>query len=355
MSRDTTLEIRELIRGDETLQGIGVRKVYLLLKSRGLEYTQKQVQNALSTIREHIVRQHQPSRAWSFVAPQKRYIESDLGEFRHGREMRYLFAAIDVGSKRLFAASLPDKTAETVSDAISAMLRETGPVRVFRSDIGSEFTNSVVARLLRRARVQQAATRGTAHFVERVIGTIRKNVSERLALEPLQTLDDVLDKAVTQYNNTIHTAHGFSPLEADKDENWPIAHARLLKHARLPGVPAENREFSVGDQVFSLKEGALRGKRRFQHWSRSSKTVVYVDKSPLTNSGIRLSDGASAYRPDMLRTAENVSSLRQQSPPRRERAPATAPAAASSRAASARTRGRPRADYATMASTILFQ
>jgi hypothetical protein len=59
--RDTTLEIRELLRSDATLQGVGVRKLYLLLRERKHDYTHAQVQAALQTVREHVVRQHQPS------------------------------------------------------------------------------------------------------------------------------------------------------------------------------------------------------------------------------------------------------------------------------------------------------
>jgi transposase InsO family protein len=104
------------------------------------------------------------------VAPARGWLEADLGEFRHKREMRYLLAVIDVGTKRLYGVSLRTKDAAKVSEAIDAVLREAKPV-VFRSDIGSEFVNSTVARLLRRFGVRQAATRGTCHFVERVLGT----------------------------------------------------------------------------------------------------------------------------------------------------------------------------------------
>jgi hypothetical protein len=155
-----------------------------------------------------------------------------------------------------------------------------------------------------------------------------------------------------------------TPLEAATDANWPVAHARLLARARLPDESPDNRKFEVGERVFSLKEGALRNKERAQFWSRSAKTIRAIDDDVRTDSGIALSDGANAYRPDMLRRADGVSSLRLPSPPPRARA--RAPAAASSGAAAAtsdaapprsstRTRGRPRPDYATAASTILYQ
>lgn len=359
--RDKQAELRELYR-DPRFTGLGVRKLYLALRAAGIEdFTQADVAHALRGIREHAVSVHQPQMRWSYVPRALGEQEWDLAEFKHDRERLFLFVAIDVLSKRVWAVAMKRKNAATVVPAARRLLELTRPTSV-RADVGSEFVSREMGSLFSELGIRLQPTRSKARVVERVIGTLRRLVQQRLAIAPESRLEDVLDSSVSAYNNSVHRSISMTPLRAHEEPGlWMVARAELLKRARLPpDGPDADREFAVGDVVLSSKARGLVNKQRAQFWSRSRKHVVAIDDDPVIDSGVKLSDGASGYRPSMLRHAEDLRPLRIPTVrARAARAPATAPPAAASsstpRAASSRTRGRPRADYATMASDILYR
>lgn len=362
--REKQAELRELYR-DQRFTGLGVRKLYLALRAAGIEdYTQADVADALRNISEHAVSVHQPQMRYSYVPHALGEQEWDLAEFKHGRERLFLFVAIDVLSKRVWAVAMKRKNAATVVPVARHLLELTRPTSI-RADVGSEFVSRAMGSLFSELGIRLQPTRSKARVVERVIGTLRRLVQQRFAITPESSLEDTLDSSVSAYNNSVHRSITMTPLRAHEEPGmWMVARAELLKRARLPqDGPDDDREFAVGDVVLSSKPRGLVNKQRAQFWSRSRKHVVAVDNNPVLDSGLKLSDGASGYRASMLRHAEDLRPLL--IPSVRARAPAaTAPSssAASSSStppprvsartlASARTRGRP--DYATAASGIL--
>ena len=144
--------------------------------------------------------------------------QADLIEFptsfaRGNRGFHFMLVCIDVFTKRAFTQAVKTKHGKPVAEAFQLLFKESGPPRKVQTDSGKEFYNTHVTDLFRKHHITLFTTQNTekAQIVER----LNKTIKERLErIRQLNRDDNWIDhyKAVTSsYNNTINTAHGFTP------------------------------------------------------------------------------------------------------------------------------------------------
>ena len=112
---------------------------------------------------------------------------------------------------------IPNKEADTIAQALSALIGDKGPMRRLHSDFGSEFCNKVIKALCTLYDIDKSTTtayhpQGNA-FAERVHQFLRNALSSLV-----NTLGKAWDKFLPAiqfaYNTAIHTTIGISPYYA---------------------------------------------------------------------------------------------------------------------------------------------
>ena len=125
------------------------------------------------------------------------------------------------------------------------------------TDRGSEFLSTFSAFLSEQAIKQvftTSAQQNKSFPAERVIRTLRRYLA-KLHFAGLRELKKALINAVETYNNSLHTSHGLTPLEAEKSER--LAHVLEKYQTKrfrifdkyLESFRKMNKEFKLGDLV----------------------------------------------------------------------------------------------------------
>lgn len=130
----------------------------------------------------------------------------DMQQFaRDNRGYRYILIAIDVFSKRAYAAPLTDKTAKSTTDAMETILTQVGhPIRNLQTDDGTEFFNRTMKHMLARHDINHYSTysKKKASIVERLIRTIKRRLYMEFSYHGSYKWHNILKKTIQSYNNT---------------------------------------------------------------------------------------------------------------------------------------------------------
>ena len=152
---------------------------------------------------------------------------------------RYILVIVNVFTRRLYAAPISNKRAETVAVALDDLLAQmpSRPAVIF-VDRGSEWSGAVERLLAAKGIIQRArADPGDVNalgVVDRLILNVKTRLAESLAANPGEWAER-LAQIVAQYNATPHdTLHDTAPNEVRRDETLQFLllqdNARKLKH-----------------------------------------------------------------------------------------------------------------------------
>jgi hypothetical protein len=201
-------------------------------------------------------------------------------------KFHYVFLAIDVFTKKLFACLVPDKTSDTLCEVIARAFDELGgpPVCVL-SDDEAGFRSGATKFLLEKLGVWHVVLRGGyPRFADRATRTLKRMLYLRhQALHAFLPFSQILADAVDTYNARLHRSTGFSPNDlCNADETSDIHHRAFYNMLyrwrgygrRINGRPRElPREFSSPKR---FTEWALRNLRR----GDQVRTVPLPDHPP---------------------------------------------------------------------------
>ena len=132
-------------------------------------------------------------------------------------DKRYLLVVIDIFSKYGMAIPLTNKSADETFNAIKLVFGKMGFPRSIYTDDGAEF-KSKVGQLFTDEGIKHITTLTHAHVVERFIRTLKSGIHDRVRFTK-NTWEVMLNHVINKYNNTIHSATGFTPNEAVKDKH----------------------------------------------------------------------------------------------------------------------------------------
>lgn len=141
-------------------------------------------------------------------------LQADLIEMQpykaQNRGHRYILIVIDVFSKMAYAEPLKDKTGESVTQAMSSIIRKVQQhnpyhhIKNLHTDDGKEFFNIAMKRLLEKFQINHYSTFSPmkASIVERLIRTIKRHLYMQFSLQGSYKWLEILPQVIDRYNNT---------------------------------------------------------------------------------------------------------------------------------------------------------
>ena len=223
-----------------------------------------------------------------FMYYRRQQLQVDLFEMRElAKEndgVKYLSAAIDGASKRLFVRGLKDKTAASSLKAIKSILKEmkSFPLTFF-ADKGGEYRNSAVRAFLKSHGITIVHNKSQmkAAIIERAGRSLEKMLYAYMTQNNTRRYIDVLQQLVHSYNTRVHSSlNGMTPMEADLPENrHRLISALGEKYA--DAVRARDRKrktFQVNDVVRIEKERTKFTRSYNEQFSRELFRIVKIER-----------------------------------------------------------------------------
>ena len=206
-------------------------------------------------------------------------LSCDLVDFQsisqYNEGYKYILVAIDGLSRYTYTEKLQTKTGMAIKGALSKVLDRCFELpKVLNSDLGTEFTASVVQKMLKSKNIHFFTSHGDtkASNVERVIKTLKEILYRYFDKTLQRNWIDILPKITETYNQNYHRVIKMTPEEAQELPNAiKLSEQSRLKMSSVKKEPARLRK---GDIVrMNLNLGPL-AKKYEQSWSRALYRVA---------------------------------------------------------------------------------
>lgn len=247
----------------------GRDRLYKLAKSQGINVSRRQVMDWLKQQEIHqLYRQKKPSHDITSTITRDAYkqIGIDLADMSNMEYQgnKWMLTGIDLFTKKAWAIPMKDKKDGTVLIAFKKMLRrmKQKPSSI-RSDNGSEFTNKKFKDHLKENGIRQVLSLPSKPQsngqIERFNGILKRLIKIALTLDNSKDWVSILDKLVSNYNNTKHAITNKTPNEMEEGQfNKKDVVDRIEKNATISRI-----QFKVGDKVRIKEDKNKSG----QNWS----------------------------------------------------------------------------------------
>ena len=187
-----------------------------------------------------------------------------LSEFNDGA--RYLLTCIDTFTRKAFVRILTTKGAPTVLEGFKSILKEAGEKpKMLVMDRGTEFQNKLFTDFCKSNGIEVKMPDSSVHaaFIERFNRTLQsliyKYMTENETNRFLNVKDKdgnhipVLSKLMETYNKRKHRMTGFSPDEAETNEETHLP-IRLKMSKYYEKIKSKPIKFQIGDEVRVAKQ-----------------------------------------------------------------------------------------------------
>lgn len=165
------------------------------------------------------------------------------------RGFRYILMVLNAFSKKLWARPVKRKTGEEVTKAMKQILNEIKVApKNMQTDQGKEFFNKHFSQLMSANGINHYTTYSSpkASLVERCNRTIKSRMWKEFSVQGNYKWLSVLEKIVSQYNNTRHSTTGFKPVDVSKRNEKKILNSA---YSHLKTIDPRKPKFTVGDTV----------------------------------------------------------------------------------------------------------
>lgn len=128
---------------------------------------------------------------------------------------RYIFTAIDLFSKFLYAEPIPNTDNMTVAQILFKLITQFGACKTIVSDQGSEFMGKCFQEVCRLLDIQQEFTPSFTHHCLGACERSHRTLAERMTPYIVKGThwEDILPAIIFSINNTVHSSLKFSPFE----------------------------------------------------------------------------------------------------------------------------------------------
>nr|XP_022307941.1 uncharacterized protein LOC111113940 [Crassostrea virginica] len=172
-----------------------------------------------------------------------------------GKGNRYILTLVDYATRYPEAIALPNIETERVAEALIEIFSRIGVPREMLTDMGTQFTSSLMSEVSRLISLRQLTTTpyhpSCNGLVERFNGTL-KQILKRLCAEKPKDWDKYLSAVLFAYREVPQESVGFSPFELvyGRSVRGPIT---ILKELWTKDVPDPNVKTTY-QYVLDLKE-----------------------------------------------------------------------------------------------------
>ena len=185
---------------------------------------------------------------------------------RDNHSFTFLLTIIDIISRFALAIPIKSKKGPHVATALEKTFKVMKPPRKLQTEIGKEFYNSHVKRVLNRYRVHHFATDQPlkAQIVERFNRTLRAMLKQSMAYRKSLDYISVLSDFLYGYNARPHSAFlPFAPREVNKNNE-----AQVHEYGEYLRQQKAKHKCSIGDHVRkAINKGASSKSYKFKNFS----------------------------------------------------------------------------------------
>lgn len=201
------------------------------------------------------------------------------------KPFKYLLTVIDTFSRFAFARPLKNKTAAEVTVAFADILRASKRIpKHLQTDEGKEFFNTSFRKLMKQHGINHYHTYGDskAAFVERFNKTLKNKMYRAFTKQNTLRWTDMLQKLISQYNNSFHRMIQRKPASVRKKHEprilqYTLKQQKRRRRKRLP-LP-----FKVGDLVRVSHRKKVFSRGYTPNWSEEIFRIVRVNRTyPVT-------------------------------------------------------------------------
>jgi len=246
---DNQIQLLQNIYNDESLGLTTNKKLYDYLKSKGeTGYTLSKINEFLKSLEVNQVLTKRRGDI-SFVAegPLEQFqidlIYMPKSWFNNG--FKYIFASVDVFSKKADMIPLKDREQTTTTKAFEKILNNIGIPKTIYSDQGSEFKNNTFQKLLDKHNIKIIFALGHAPFVESFNKTMKNRMMKYMKLKNTDNWSKIIGPVLDAYNNSPHSITKIAPNKVNKDNQIQVLmniNNRAKKKNNYP-------KLEVGDNV----------------------------------------------------------------------------------------------------------
>ena len=245
---DKQIELLQNLYNDASLGLTTGQKLYSYLKSNGeTGYTLSKVNEFLKSLEVNQVLTKRRGDI-SFVAEgplvqfQIDLIYMPKSWFNNG--FKYIFACIDVFSKKADMIPLKDREQTTTTKAFEKILNNIGIPKTIYSDQGSEFKNNTFQKLLDKHNIQIIFALGHAPFVESFNKTMKNRMMKYMKLKNTSNWSKIMSPVLDAYNSSPHSTTKIAPNKVNKDNEIQVS-MNINKRAKKGTYP----KLEIGDNV----------------------------------------------------------------------------------------------------------
>ena len=245
---DKQIELLQNLYNDASLGLTTGQKLYSYLKSNGeTGYTLSKINEFLKSLEVNQVLTKRRGNI-SFVAEgplvqfQIDLIYMPKSWFNNG--FKYIFACIDVFSKKADMIPLKDREQTTTTKAFEKILNNIGIPKTIYSDQGSEFKNNTFQKLLDKYNIQIIFALGHAPFVESFNKTMKNRMMKYMKLKNTSNWSKIMSPVLDAYNNSPHSTTKIAPNKVNKDNEIQVS-MNINKRAKKGTYP----KLEIGDNV----------------------------------------------------------------------------------------------------------
>ena len=205
-------------------------------------------------------RQHKTTKKYSpiYVYNKRELFQADVVFFtdkdmvKENLGYRYLFTCIDCFSKIAWVYPLKLNNCDTVMKCFQDILSKCGkkPDRL-NSDRGSELICKKFEKFLSDEKIFHYLSYSDRKcpIIERFNLTFQNIIYKMMAYNRTLKWTSFVEKALTIYNNRIHSTIKMTPLEAEKDENEIEVRKNLLTYFHKRGGKRKKPKFALNNSV----------------------------------------------------------------------------------------------------------
>ena len=198
-------------------------------------------------------------------------IMDSLSKYNNG--FKYILTVIDVLSKYARVEPIKTKTGENLVKAFEKILRKGRKPETFHSDKGTEFTNRLFQKYLKKNNIRFFTTQNAetkASIVERFNRTLKTKMWKYFTANNTLKYIDILQKLVKSYNHSRHRSIGMRPVdvnEANEGTVWQNLYGN-------ESTRSTKYKFNIGDQVRISKTRRTFKKGYLPNWTEEVFTIT---------------------------------------------------------------------------------
>lgn len=232
----------------------GVQNIFEYYRGK---LSQNKIKEILSSIENYTLHKefHKGKRNPSYSHFKRYQWQMDLVDIQalspYNDGIRYIFTAIDTFTRFAFARLLKDKTGPTVLNEFKSILSEAqSKPHTLLIDGGAEFRNKLFEKFCLEQGIKLYSPDTSTHgaYIERFNRTLQSIIYKYMTENETNRFIDKFQDFISTYNNRKHRMIGFTPKQAEENDNIHID-IQLKQSKYHNSIQPKKVNFNVGDQV----------------------------------------------------------------------------------------------------------